>query len=165
MFAKCEACGALTPPAKAPVSERFDSSPGCMALFNEILAREFSDRAYWPVHHLTVSSYALQHPPRSPERARRTIALNLMNLYLVFERAYEPEQLRPIMRALTHRNDLPVFEAPADRGSLTVSDAWRASDPQAYLAAVRTWAWSVWTAWSAHHGTVAALASAATGVR
>src|SRR5262245_1929410 len=50
----CEDCGAIVAEGRA----------GCLKLFEEILAREFSDFHYGRAHRLTVDAYALQHPDR-----------------------------------------------------------------------------------------------------
>jgi uncharacterized protein DUF5946 len=48
----CEDCGAAVVQGKA----------GCLQIFEEILAREFSDYRYGKIHRLTVDAYSLQHP-------------------------------------------------------------------------------------------------------
>ena len=48
----CESCGAAVAQGKS----------GCRGLFEEILAREFSDYRYGKIHRLTVDAYSLQHP-------------------------------------------------------------------------------------------------------
>ena len=48
----CAACGASVEQGKG----------GCLKLFEEILAREFSDYRYGRIHRLTVDAYSLQHP-------------------------------------------------------------------------------------------------------
>jgi len=48
----CQECGAVVPEGKA----------GCLKVFEEIIAREFSDYRYGRIHRLTVDVYSLQHP-------------------------------------------------------------------------------------------------------
>ena len=57
----CEDCGAAAEQGKA----------GCLKLFEEILAREFSDYRYGRIHRLTVDAYSLQHPEHTCVRENR----------------------------------------------------------------------------------------------
>ena len=57
MTHRCSECGAL-----------FDDPQGCWQAFGALLEREFVDAAYGRVHHLTVTTYMLQHPTRLSRR-------------------------------------------------------------------------------------------------
>lgn len=58
----CPDCLAAIPATGGPVHAYIPAPPGCWALYGEVLAREYSDRALWPTHRLTVDAYAAQHP-------------------------------------------------------------------------------------------------------
>jgi len=51
---RCEACGAKLP----------EGAAGCQRLFDEVVAKEFSDYRYGRLHRLTVDTYSMQHPER-----------------------------------------------------------------------------------------------------
>lgn len=40
---KCFSCGGLYPNVDGPVHKYMDSSPGCWAIYGEVLAKEYSD--------------------------------------------------------------------------------------------------------------------------
>ena len=50
----CPSCGATVAGGAA----------GCQALFEELLARDFSDPRHFAVHRLQVDTYSVQHPER-----------------------------------------------------------------------------------------------------
>jgi Family of unknown function (DUF5946) len=70
----CEDCGAVVGQGKA----------GCLELFEEILAREFSDYRYGRLHRLTVDAYSLQHPD-AYMRSGKSFAAHLTGICAVFE--------------------------------------------------------------------------------
>ncbi len=73
----CFSCGALAPDIDGPVHRYMDSSPGCWALFGEVLAREYSDYNYASHHRLTVDAYAVQHPGKPSPPSIGSVAVHL----------------------------------------------------------------------------------------
>ena len=73
----CPGCGALAPRSDGPAHRYLGASPGCWAIFGEVLAREYSDQRYWPVHHLTVDAYAIQHPGEPSTQTIQPASLRL----------------------------------------------------------------------------------------
>lgn len=134
-----------------PVHSDMHTSPGCWAIFCELLGREFSDPSYWPAHMLTVNAYALQHRTCNP-------ALHLLALYLRFERRFSDEQILPAMRRAKEQNaalpDLPAAEA----GALNVLHAHAARDTREHIASVTDWAQSVWRSYERSHRAIGAAA-------
>lgn len=60
MVIACIGCGALVPDSDGPTLRYPDAaSPGCWAVFGEILAREYGEFGYPDVHHLTVDAYCV----------------------------------------------------------------------------------------------------------
>ncbi len=51
---RCIRCGALVPDVEGPTHRYIAASPGCWAVFGEVVAREFSDYRYGRVHLLKV---------------------------------------------------------------------------------------------------------------
>jgi len=139
----CEGCGAPAP----------GGATGCQSMFEELLARDFSDVAYFSVHRLLVDTYALQHPERycaSP----KSLAAHLMGLCWAMEmggrRSIGSESLRAWLDGPA-RVQKP--EIPSHRGKLTIADVRSASDVAAHVRAVDLWARSTWTAYASLHAT------------
>jgi Family of unknown function (DUF5946) len=138
---QCQECG-------APIA----GLDACRGLFDEIIAREFSDYRYARLHRLTVDTYSLQHPDRFMRSAKSFIA-HLTGMCA----AMENEDASSINRAVQEwLNGPTAIERPPDvpplrRGSLTVVDVLAVQDPHAYLQRIREWAGETWKAWSTHH--------------
>jgi hypothetical protein len=138
---QCEACG-------APVA----GLAACRSLFDDVIAREFSDYRYARLHRLTVDTYALQHPEQFMRSAKSFVA-HLTGMCA----AMETEQAAAINRAVQQwLNGPKPIERPADvpagqRGAITIVDVHAVADPNEYLRRIREWARSAWDAWSTHH--------------
>lgn len=152
----CAGCGAEVSDIEYPVHSDMRTSPGCWALFCDVLGREFSDRAYWPVHQLTVNAYALQHAASNP-------ALHLLALCLRFEHELSDERILPVMRrAVKEKSSLPSVEGAGGSNDVTVLDVYAATNAEEHGACVEGWARSVWEAWSDSHPAIRAVAQAFT---
>jgi len=138
----CPGCGLIAPGGAA----------GCQAIFDELLARDFSEPLYFRVHRLLVDTYCLQHPERYCKSAK-SLAAHLVGLCSILERgasrAVGEEALR---RWLDGKSPIEKPELPAQRGELTVADVRGAATPEAHAAAVERWARSTWQAYSTLHG-------------
>src|SRR3712207_1075744 len=134
----CEDCGAVVPDGRA----------GCLKLFEEILAREFSDYRYGKIHRLTVDAYSLQHPD-AYMRSGKSFAAHLTGMCVALEREGAPALNQVVQRWLSTnpKVEKPV-RIPDRRGDLTVSYIHRAADAGEHLERVREWARDVWGAWS-----------------
>lgn len=138
----CPECGALASGGK----------DGCQKLFEEILAKEFSDFRYSRLHRHTVDAYSLQHPARYM-RSGKSFAAHLTGMYAAFDAPDAAAVNRSVQGWLDgpkslHRPDPPP---PGHRGTLTVLHLHQATDAEDHLSRVREWARSVWLAWSDHH--------------
>ena len=130
-------------------------SPACWAAYGEVLAREYSDPAYFQVHRLSVDAYAVQHPGRESPQAINSVAVHLIRLCLQLERQLTPEQANSAMvQATLNKGRYVWLEPPSSLGDVTVKDVWRAQNVEAHIEAVRRWARSAWQAWISHHATV-----------
>ena len=122
----------------------------CQGLFQELIARDFSDVLYFAVHRLAVDAYALQHPERYG-RSAKSLAAHLTGVCCAMEHDGSPEINAAVQRWLNGRSPISRPEVPAFRGAMTIADVLRAPDPAAHADAVRRWARSTWEAWSALH--------------
>ena|SRR6266576_131371 len=137
----CEDCGADVAQGKA----------GCLQIFEEILAREFSDNRYGTIHRLTVDTYSLQHP-EAYMRSGKSFAAHLTGMCAAFEYEDALALNRAVQRWLSAnpKTDKPVH-LPDQRGNLTIAYIHSASDAEEHIKRVREWAWDVWSAWAEHH--------------
>src|SRR5258708_7273463 len=68
------------------------ASAACWKMYGSILAKEYSDPAYFKVHRITVDAYCAQHiGDQSDRRARQSAWIHLIALYLMFEKSLSPE--------------------------------------------------------------------------
>ena len=131
------------------------SSAACWALFGRLLARELGDPAYFPVHQLTVDTYAVQHPGEPERRSIQSVGLHLMTLCLFLERGADATT-GPALHKLIMASP-PEFrwlEPPPSPGGVTVADVLEARGPRQHAERVRAWALAVWEAWARHHQVV-----------
>ncbi|MEM7349355.1 MAG: DUF5946 family protein [Acidobacteriota bacterium] len=151
----CHACGALGPKMDGPVHRYLESSPGCWAMYGEVLAREFSDVAYFANHRFTVDAYAVQHPGQPSPQSIQSVALHLASLFVILERDTQPKAATELMQGLAqHKAAFHWIEPPADLGARTVRDLWETHGLEAHLNAARDWAEAAWSAWEPHHDQV-----------
>jgi hypothetical protein len=124
---------------------------GCQSIFDELLARDFSDATYFRVHRLLVDTYSLQHPDRYCASAK-SLAAHLTGLCALLERGGDKALGVEALRTwLDGKPRIQRPEAPRFRGRLTVADVRPARDPEAYAAAVERWAQCTWKAYSSLH--------------
>ena len=151
----CVGCGAMVPDVEGP-THHLGASPGCWAAYGEVLAREYEDYAlYAPIHRLTVSAYAAQHPGKPSPKSGQSVGVHLIRLHLLLEGGLPHERANDAMVALSARPQrFPWLDPPPSLGEVTVLDVHREADPSDHMGWVRRWARSVWEAWSPHHDTV-----------
>ena len=124
---------------------------GCEAIFQEVIARDFSDPLYFRVHRMLVDVYSLQHPARYCASAK-SFAAHFTGIACLLEhggnRATGSEKLRAWLNggAKIAKPELPAF-----RGALTIADVRGAADPAAHERAVEAWARSTWAAYAPLH--------------
>lgn len=116
---------------------------GCEAKFHECLDRDFTDPDYGVVHHLTVSTYMLQHNAYTDEVTTPMAAFVLDHL----DTPPGDREKRGIRsrvdgkQRVTRREPSPPVFPPAG-WSMTIDDVDLATG-EAYRATVRAWAESV----------------------
>ncbi len=148
----CIGCGALLDRSEGPVHRYMDGSPACYALFNQILACEYSDAALLPTHRLTVDTYAVQHPGQAKTRQQiQSVGLHLARLGLQLARAIPPNETNEVMLDLgKHKQTLDYIEPPSIF-RMTVAEVAKFSGRSQHSDKVREWAKSTWEDWSVHH--------------
>jgi hypothetical protein len=137
----CEDCGVAVAGGRA----------GCLGLFEEVIAREFSDYRYGRVHRLTVDAYSLQHPDKYM-RSAKSFAAHLTGMCAALEHEDASTLNQTIQKWLSAnpRIDKPAH-LPERRGDLTINYLHGAPDADAHVARVKEWAREVWAAWAEHH--------------
>ena len=151
----CPGCGVLLPDKEGPTHRYMESSPACWEAFGEVLAREYSDSAYFEVHRLTVDAYAVQHPGQSSPQAINSVAHHLIRLYYLVERGLDPRRANDLMlHTVNLKQNYFWLEPPESLGEVTVVDVQAAETVEAHKRAVRDWAVAVWKAWEPHHETI-----------
>ncbi len=153
----CIGCGALVPEIDGPTHRYLGASPGCWAVYGEVLGKEYADYArFAPVHRLTVDAYAAQHPGTPSPQAVGSVGVHLIRLHLQLEGDLPHDRANAAMLHISSRlkKDFVWLDPPASLGDLTVLYVHEARDLEGHVGRVREWAESAWEAWSAHHETV-----------
>lgn len=138
----CPSCGALP-------REGFDS---CQAMWDELLAKSFSEFAFARFHRQIVDAYSLQHPDPYCKSAR-SYAAHLTGLCCHVEHEANPRVNQTIQRWLSGRPALEKPAVPEARGQLTLAHVLPASSPSDTAARLDEWFNEVWSAYSEHHET------------
>ncbi|NUM78864.1 hypothetical protein HUU40_31285, partial [candidate division KSB1 bacterium] len=151
----CCGCQALVPDIDGPSHPYLGASPGCWAIYGEVLAKEYGEYRYPAVHRLTVDAYAAQHPGVPSRQAIQSVAVHLISLFLLSERRFAIAKMTEAMRGALRHRDHFVWLAPlASLANMTILDVTRAQSLQEHSRCVQAWAESVWQAWSPHHATI-----------
>ncbi|MEK6748286.1 MAG: DUF5946 family protein [Pseudomonadota bacterium] len=154
---KCFSCGGEYPDIEGPVHRYMKSSPGCWAVYGEVLAREYSNPAFFEVHRLTVDAYAVQHPGETDRQSIQSVGVHLIQLCLFLEHGLTAENANDAMlEAGRYKHEFIWLEPPESLGSITAADVVKAKGLEEHKSIVRSWAQSSWDAWSKHHDTIRA---------
>jgi len=107
----------FVPDVEGAVHPYMLSVPGCWQLYGEILAKEYAEVGYRPIHRITVDAYAVQHPGKPVRQAIQSVAVHLISLYYVLERGYDFQRAAQAMRrALQNKQVFVWLEPPVNRG-------------------------------------------------
>jgi hypothetical protein len=108
------------------------------------------------IHQYIVDAYAAQHADEKSKPIK--VAFALIGLYLHIEKHYSGKEVQIAhMRLARKKKQWPVFDLPAHRGNIDVSDVLRAKSGPERDRAIKEWSASVWEAWSESHAKVADL--------
>lgn len=152
---KCFSCGGHYPDIDGPVHRYMDSSSGCWSVYGEVLAREYSDPAYFDVHRLSVDAYAVQHPGKTDRQSIQSVGLHLVRLCLFIEHGLTAEKANEAMLdAGKTKHSFVWLKPPSSMGALTAADVIRTKSVAEHKVVVRQWAQVSWEAWSTHHNII-----------
>ncbi|MCA8962977.1 MAG: hypothetical protein KDC38_20785 [Planctomycetes bacterium] len=155
----CYGCGAVLPASDGPTHRYIGASPGCWALYGELLVRAHSEPRWPTEHRLIVDIYAAQHPGTESLQAIRSVAGHSIVLCLVLEQDLPLSRIAEVLRRTVKNPRLHWLTPPQSLGEITVVDLYRERDPDRYGALCLAWARCVWAAWSEHHETIRGWAS------
>lgn len=130
MASRCPACSARFVADDASCQQRFD----------ELLALEFTDPAYFAVHHLTVTAFMLQHNRYSHHGWLAARALLAELVQDGFDPAEARRRHQKGSSSITRGSRFPRFGEI--RWTRTIADV-RTDDPASYRQDVETWARAV----------------------
>lgn len=151
----CIGCRAPVPDVRAETHAYIGASPGCWAVYADVLGREYGEFGFPAIHRLTVDAYAAQHPGKPGRREIQSVAVHLIALHLILDRAVPlAAAITPIRRAVARADRFVWLTPPSFEGSMTILEVARARDLPEHESLVQRWAESVWAAWSAHHGVI-----------
>lgn len=151
----CLGCGALVPDTAGPTHRYLGASPGCWAVFGQVLAREYGEYRYPFAHRLSVDAYAAQHPGTPSPQTIQSVAVHLISLYSILERGFDARlAIRAMDQATRHKVAYVWLDPPTSLGSITVVDLAGARDATEHERVARDWARSVWQAWSPHRAAI-----------
>jgi hypothetical protein len=116
-------------------------SAGCWQIYGEILAKEYSDPAYWKVH-----------PGKPSPQTVQSVNVHLLAMYLIFEKHCSFDSARKALNDVIKKKkgQFTWLTPPQDLGTSTVVDLVKARNANEYQQRVITWGKSVWDAWLPH---------------
>ena len=120
----------------------------CEDHYNECLAKEFIDPAYFTVHHLTVAAYMVQHSSKLTKQGWR-FERGLLHEFLIEKKppAFIRKQNRDVVDSgkrtfkIAEKNGLPKISRT--HWTKTILDVRLGMDAEVYCADVEAWAMSV----------------------
>ena len=152
---KCFSCGGLYPDTDGPTHRYMTSTPGCWAVYGEVLAREYSDAKLMAIHRLSVDAYAVQHPGGTDRQSIQSVGVHLIRLCLFLEFGLRAENANAAMLAAgKNKQDFTFLQPPKDLGAMTAADIAKASTTEEHRQLVEKWAVTTWQAWQEHHATI-----------
>lgn len=126
-------------------------SEGCQTRYEELLARDYEQAAFFAVHRMFVDTYSLQHPERYC-RSAKSLAAHLVGLGQILEDGIPAATGAPALRDwLDGKRELDKPPLPEARGAITLGDVEGIDEAGAWRVAVQAWAVSTWRAYSELH--------------
>jgi len=125
--------------------------PACRARFEQAIARDFSDPAFFAAHRMLVDIYSLQHPDDYCASAK-SLAAHLVGLCLILEGGVGAAEGAPFLRKwLDGPGALEKPGVPTNRGKTVLADLDGIEAPGDWRSAVRAWGADVWEAYADLH--------------
>lgn len=152
----CVGCSALVEKLVGPVHRYMTAAPGCWARYGEFLGSVAGNPLLQAARQYGVDAYAVQHPGSPNPQAIQSVAVHLMSLYAYLVGGHLVSAAPQLLQRVSGAKGVYHWLAPPSfEGARTVMDLPSPASPS-FTEATRTWAESVWQAWSAHHAQVAA---------
>lgn len=153
---KCSECGSETSEVEGPIHDYMTSSPGCWKVFGDILNKEYSNPSYMKVHRLTVDTFACQHVGGDDSRAKQSVIVHLLALYLAIEAKVPFSEIPPVMDTVIKelKGKFPKLDRPDFTDIMKVTDVAGADSSDEHCQLVTEWANQVWSAWKSEHGRI-----------
>jgi hypothetical protein len=156
----CYGCGAQVPKSDGPTHSYIGASSGCWAVFGEVLAKEYEEFNYPPVHRLTVDAYAAQHLGKPSRQTIQSVAVHLIGLHLMLDLNYDADwTTKTISKIAQKSQDFHWLEPPSFLGSLTIMEVYGAENLKDHTDHVYKWSHAVWRAWQPNHAQIRAWAN------
>ncbi len=131
------------------------STPGCWAGYTAILAREYSDPAYFAAHQFTVDAYAVQHPGGKDAQSVQSVTTHLIRLCLMLEHdLIGPRANQQMLRARENAQPFTWLSPPDSDYAMTAVDLLHVETAESHCQKAREWAECAWGAWRPHHEAV-----------
>ncbi|MGR3466733.1 MAG: DUF5946 family protein [Shimia sp.] len=147
----CPGCG-FSEEGAGPTHPYLSVSPACWARYGRVMAREYSDRAYWPSHRRLVDAYAGQHSLGADRRARQSLWIHMSALLLTYEYEVSDARIREFLgRAAKSGHPFPELEMPRASHSVDVGPVVAARDPEEHRVSVAAYARDLIAAWAPYH--------------
>ena len=148
---RCPACG-YEGEHDGPVHAYMSPSAACWARYGEVLAREFSDPAYFAHHRILTDAYCGQHSISEDRRERQSLYIHLAALMLHYEDGVEVDRIVDFLRrAAKSGHEFPHLAMPEASLSVRIDGIHAAKDAVGHAAAVDVFAKAVLAAWTPHH--------------
>lgn len=152
----CPGCGVKTEQSAGSVHRCSESTPGCWALYGQLLAREYQSFEYMQVHSLTVDAYALQHPGQVSPQTNLSANIHLASLYSYFMLDFPVSRLPEVKGLLAERTiQYDWLQPPASQTGINVKSVLQSKNAAEHQAAVIKWSEYIFSVWKPHHTTAA----------
>ncbi|MFV2038506.1 MAG: DUF5946 family protein, partial [Paracoccaceae bacterium] len=132
-------------------------SPACWARYGDILAREYSDAAYWRGPRLLTDAVCAQHSVGDERRARQSLHIHLAALMMFFEDDAPKARVVGFLRKAARGFAFGALKMPAANHLVSIAGIHGATDAARHDAAVKRYARAVFDAWQVHHRVFRAL--------
>lgn len=168
---QCAGCKVILPlqenlPYEGTFARYGVASPECIALFNELLLKEYE---YERPIEARFDAYFVQHPPhkeiqeklgiseRHKAASKQSVFIHLIALYLMIEKKIPLHKVSQIMNKVLSSGislENGILIVPKYLGNLTIADIIRARDSEEHIRLVWLWNQTAWNSWKEYHDIV-----------
>jgi len=169
---QCPGCKIILPikeniPYEGNLARYGVTSPECLALFNELLLKEYEYNR--PIL-ARFDAYGVQHPPykeiqeklkvssRYIAASKQSVAIHLIALYLMLEKKLPLSDIPIIMNRILSSGialENEVLITPKQLGDLNIAAVTKACNKEEHIQLAWLWNQSAWNAWQIYHDKVA----------